>query len=78
MSEPELTLEQEVVQLREWKESAIRQFQKAEKLHEFLREHGMYLGWDMYEAALDLLKKGCPCCGYPKCGHTHGQHRPVE
>jgi len=65
------TVEEEVKELRAWKESAIVQFRKAEKLHEYLRENGNYLGWDMYDAALDLLKKDCPCCGFPHCGHKH-------
>jgi len=67
----QLTLEEEVKDLRAWKESAIVQFHKAEKLHEYLRRHGNYLGWDMYDAALDLLQRNCPCCGYPNCGRTH-------
>lgn len=67
----ELTIEEEVKELRAWKESAIVQFRKAEKLYEYVRRHGDYLGWDMYEAALDLLQKNCPCYGYPNCGHTH-------
>lgn len=68
-------LEQEVVDLRAWKESAIAQFRKADKLHDYLRVHGNYVGWDLYDAALDLINKNChkncPCCGYPNCGHTH-------
>jgi hypothetical protein len=65
------SIEEEVRELRAWKESAIVQLRKADKLHEYLRQHGNYLGWDMYDAALDLLMKNCPCCGYPNCGHTH-------
>jgi hypothetical protein len=63
--------EEEVKELRAWKESAIVQFRKSEKLHEYVRRHGSYLGWDLYDAAIDLLTKNCPCCGYPNCGHTH-------
>jgi hypothetical protein len=66
-----LTPEEEVKDLRAWKESAIVQFRKANKLMEYVKERGNYLGWDLYDAAIDLLQKDCPCCGYPHCGHTH-------
>jgi rubrerythrin len=65
------TLEQEIEELRDWKESAMKQLRKAEHLREYLMAHGEYLGWDLYDAALDLLTKNCPCCGYPNCGHRH-------
>jgi len=67
----QMALAEEVKELRDWKESAIVQLRKSEKLHEYLREHGDYLGWDVYDAALDLLKRDCPCCGFPHCGHKH-------
>ena len=24
------------------------------------------------QRVLALIKEGCPCCGYPRCGHKHG------
>jgi len=70
-AQPELTLEQEVEALRQWKEEAIEQLQKSNRLYRLIGRIGGYVGWDVYDAAIDLIKRNCPCCGYPNCGHKH-------
>lgn len=71
---PKQTLEEEVQELRAWKESALQQFEKSHRLYRLIRDIGGYVGWDMYDAAVAIIKRNCPCCGYPNCGHKH----PVE
>jgi hypothetical protein len=47
----------ELQTLRDWKESALKQLAKSDVLHNALREHSEYLGWDVHEAAADLIRK---------------------
>jgi hypothetical protein len=52
--------------------------------YEWLRSHLEFINFDgltcdtcdigldyAIDKNIDLLKKDCPCCGYPHCGHTH-------
>lgn len=47
----------ELQELRDWKESALQALAKSDGLYEVLREHGEYLGWDVHDAAVDLIRK---------------------
>lgn len=42
-------------ELAAWKQSAMAQLVKADKLREVLTEQSKYLGWDMYEAVADYV-----------------------
>jgi hypothetical protein len=46
-------LRKQIVSLTEWKESAMRQLSKSEKLKAILPSK--YLGWDVYEATVDYV-----------------------
>lgn len=70
-AQPELTLEQEVRELRQRKEEAIEQLQKSNRLYRLITRMGGYVGWDVYDAAIDIITRKCPCCNYPDCGHKH-------
>jgi hypothetical protein len=52
-----LALQQENEQLRDWKESALRELARTNVLHEALANRGEYLGWNVNEAIVDALQK---------------------
>lgn len=49
--------QQELQALRDWKASALKQLAKSDVLHDALWDHGEYLGWDVHDAAADLIRK---------------------
>jgi hypothetical protein len=58
MTEPiAVPVGRELQELRDWKESALQEFGKSYVLHQVLRDHGEYLGWDVHAAAADLIRK---------------------
>src|SRR6185503_13501926 len=44
-------------ELMAWKESAMQQLAKTDELRKVLQPHKEYLGWDVNEAAADLIQK---------------------
>lgn len=44
-------------ELKAWKDSALIQLRKSDALHEEMEGHAEYLGWDVYKAIVDLLRK---------------------
>lgn len=50
-------LEAERDQLKAWKEDALKALAASDVLHEALKPHGHYLGWNVHDAIVDLLHR---------------------